>query len=80
MCSSDLGGVESFRREAGHLASACRGNPPRPGVDRVRLPGETGLRRRREQLAGGIELHPAILPALRPWAAKLGVKWNLDRA
>ena len=75
-----FGGVESFRREAGHLAAACRGNPPRPGVDRVRLPGETGLRRRREQMAGGVELHPAILPALRPWAAKLGVKWDLDGA
>ncbi|MEY4088259.1 MAG: hypothetical protein RJB55_530, partial [Verrucomicrobiota bacterium] len=57
-----------------HLAAACRENPPRPGVERVRLPGETGLRRRREQLAAGVELHAAILPALLPWARKLGVE------
>lgn len=69
-----FGGVEAFRREAGHLAAACRENPPRPGVERVRLPGETGLRRRREQLAAGVELHPATLPALLPWARKLGVE------
>ena len=69
-----FGGVDAFRREAGHLAAACRENPPRPGVERVRLPGENGLSRRREQLAAGVELHPAILPALRPWVRKLGVE------
>jgi LDH2 family malate/lactate/ureidoglycolate dehydrogenase len=69
-----FGGFDAFRREAGHLAAACRENPPRPGVERVRLPGETGLRRRREQLAAGVELHAAILPALLPWARKLGVE------
>ena len=69
-----FGGVDAFRREASHLAAACRENPPRPGVERVRLPGETGLRRRREQLAAGVELHAAILPALLPWVRKLGVE------
>jgi L-lactate dehydrogenase len=39
----------------------------------VRLPGERALARRREQLAGGVRLHPAILPALEPWAQRLGV-------
>lgn len=71
-----LGGAEAFRREAGHLAVACRENPPRPGVERVRLPGETGLNRRRLQLADGVELHPSTLPALRPWAERFGVDWR----
>jgi LDH2 family malate/lactate/ureidoglycolate dehydrogenase len=39
----------------------------------VRLPGESGLRRRERQLADGVELHPSILPALAAWAEKLRV-------
>ena len=68
-----FGGEKNFRRQTEHVAAACRANAPRPGVARVRLPGEKGLRRRAEQLASGVELHPGILPALVPWAEKLGV-------
>jgi LDH2 family malate/lactate/ureidoglycolate dehydrogenase len=68
-----FGGEKDFRRQTGHVAAACRANPPRAGFERVRLPGENGLRRRAEQLAQGVELHPSILPALAPWAGKLGV-------
>lgn len=68
-----FGGAEQFRREAGHLAAACRANPPRAGFERVRLPGEAGLQRRAEQLDTGVILHPGILPALRPWATRYGV-------
>jgi L-lactate dehydrogenase len=39
----------------------------------VRLPGETGLRRREKQVKEGIELYPSILPSLQPWSEKLGV-------
>lgn len=67
------GGADEFRRQAEHIAATCRGTPPRAGVDRVRLPGEAGLRRRAEQLAHGVMLHPSILPALAPWTVKLGV-------
>lgn len=68
-----FGGVENFRRQTGHVAAACRTNPPRPGFERVRLPGEAGLRRRTEQLAQGVELYPSILPTLEPWLKKFGV-------
>ncbi len=68
-----FGGVEEFRRQAEHVAAACRATPPRAGFERVRLPGESGLRRRAEQLAHGVALHPGILPALAPWAAKFGL-------
>lgn len=67
-----FGGEADFRRQTEHLAAACRANPPRPGLERVRLPGEAGLRRRAAQLAKGVELHPGILPALAPWAEKFG--------
>ncbi len=39
----------------------------------MRLPGEGGMRRYREQQAKGVALYPTIMPALEPWAAKLGV-------
>ena len=68
-----FGGAENFRRQTSHLAAACRATPPRPGFERVRLPGESGLRRRAEQLAHGVELYPGILAALTPWAEKFNV-------
>ena len=39
----------------------------------VRMPGEAGLARMREQRAHGVKLYPSIMPALEPWAARLGV-------
>jgi LDH2 family malate/lactate/ureidoglycolate dehydrogenase len=68
-----FGGQEQFRRQAEHVAQTCRATPPRAGFERVRLPGESGIRRRSEQLANGVELHPSIMPALQPWAEKFGV-------
>jgi len=68
-----FGGEEDFRRQTEHVAAACRATPPRAGFERVRLPGENGLRRRADQLAHGVELYPSILPTLAPWAEKLGV-------
>jgi L-lactate dehydrogenase len=55
------------------VAAAARSAKPRPGVERVRLPGERGLQRYRDQLANGVALYPTILPALAPWAEKYGV-------
>jgi L-lactate dehydrogenase len=68
-----FGGREAFLRQTQWLAEACHEAKPRPGVERVRLPGERGLALMRAQSAMGIRLHPSILPALEPWAAKLGV-------
>jgi LDH2 family malate/lactate/ureidoglycolate dehydrogenase len=68
-----FGGEDAFVRQAETLAATCRATPPRPGFERVRLPGEAGLRRRADQLAQGVQLYPTILPALAPWAEKLGV-------
>ena len=66
-------GLAAFRRQMDFLAASARDTAPRPGVDRVRLPGESGLRRGREQKANGVALYPAIMPALKPWAEKLGL-------
>ena len=68
-----FGGYHDFVRQTAFLAAACRDTPPRAGFDKVRLPGERGLALRAEQLARGVALHPSVLPALVPWAQRLGV-------
>lgn len=72
-----FGGAEAFSRQMTWLSDACRRSLPRPGFDRVRLPGENGLRRREVQLKDGVELYASILPALRPWTERLGVPFPL---
>ena len=68
-----FGGEAPFTRQMDWLVRACHDATPRPGVERVRLPGENGLKRRREQTANGVALFPAIVPSLQPWAEKMGV-------
>jgi len=68
-----FGGAEAFHRQMDWVAQACVDNPPRKGFECVRLPGQNGLARRERQLRDGVELEPSILPALAPWAEKLGV-------
>ncbi len=66
-------GSEAFLRQSDWVADACHASKPRDPARPVRLPGERGLKLRAEQLAQGVALHPAIMPALEPWAGKLGV-------
>ena len=68
-----FGGRAAFERQADWLVDACRDNPPRPGIEAVRLPGQRGLALRRDQLQRGVALNEDILPALVPWASKLNV-------
>jgi L-lactate dehydrogenase len=69
-----FGGRDAFLRQMSWLADACHSATPRPGGDGVRLPGERGLARWRDQSENGVALHPTILPSLAPWAEKLGVR------
>jgi LDH2 family malate/lactate/ureidoglycolate dehydrogenase len=68
-----FGGRDAFARQIDWLVQACHDAIPRPGGAPVRLPGERALRLYREQRAHGIALYHEIMPALAPWAAKLGV-------
>jgi len=68
-----FGGLAAFKRQMDHVVRACHDATPRAGVERVRLPGEAGMRRLRDQREHGVALYPSIMPALAPWAAKLGV-------
>jgi L-lactate dehydrogenase len=68
-----FGGLDAFKRQMDHMASVTHASQPRPGVEHVRLPGEAGMRRLREQRERGVALYPTIMPKLLPWAEKLGV-------
>lgn len=68
-----FGGAPGFTRQLDWIAEACRANPPRPGVDAVRLPGDRALSKKREQLQNHVQLHPSIAPLLRDCAKGYGV-------
>ena len=75
-----FGGTANFVRQTGFIAAACRRNPPAPGVQAVRLPGELSLARKRQALEQGVRLYPGIMAGLRPLAAELGVALLSPRA
>jgi L-lactate dehydrogenase len=68
-----FGGHRDFVRQTAWLAGKVRATPPRPGVDRVRMPGERGLQRRADQLERGVQLFPGTMDAIAHWADKLEV-------
>jgi L-lactate dehydrogenase len=68
-----FGGQSAFLRQTGWLADACRANPPKPGVEQVRLPGEAALARRADAMAHGVPLYPTIMPSLADAASRLGI-------
>ncbi|WP_137176704.1 Ldh family oxidoreductase [Roseomonas sp. AR75] len=68
-----FGGAERFLAESGWMARAVHGNPPRPGFDAARLPGDGAMARKAKALAEGVALHPSIPPALEKLAARYGV-------
>ena len=70
---SAFGGASGFTAQSDWLVDACRQSPPCDPSRPVRLPGERGLARKREQLADGVALHPGILASLEPWADTLSV-------
>ncbi len=74
-----FGGRDAFLRQMDWLVGACHDATPRPDGARVRLPGENGMKRYREQVANGVALHPSILPSLASWAQKLGVPMPANR-
>lgn len=66
-------GEDAFAQQMGWIVEACETNPPRPGVDRVRLPGQGALARKAVQLEKGVALSQSIVAQLTPWLDKFGV-------
>ncbi len=71
-------GRPAFRHQMDWLADACLTNPPRPGLERVRLPGGTALARKRQALEEGLVLHEGIFDALAEKAKSLGFLTEQD--
>lgn len=71
--SRAFAGLDAFTRQTGHVADACRASRPAEPGKPVRTPGEKGVALADRQTHQGVTLYPSILPALAPWAAKLGV-------
>jgi LDH2 family malate/lactate/ureidoglycolate dehydrogenase len=68
-----FGGLAAFKRQMDYLVDSAHAAAVRPRSERVRLPGERGMQRYREQLANGVALYPSILPSLARWAERFGV-------
>jgi LDH2 family malate/lactate/ureidoglycolate dehydrogenase len=68
-----FGGLAAFKRQMDFLVEAAHGTPVRAGAESIRLPGERGFQRYREQSVNGVALYPTIMPKLAPLAEKLGV-------
>ena len=68
-----FGGRKAFTRQTDWLVRACLDGAPRPGVDRVRVPGEHALARKRMALTNGVVPYPGVIDALRPAAERFGV-------
>lgn len=66
-------GAEAFTRQTGEVVRRSRASRPAKPGQPVRTPGERGMELAGRQRAQGVALYPAILPALAPWADKLGV-------
>ena len=69
-----FGGSQAFLRQTTFMAAACRNNPPAPGIDAVRLPGDAALARKAKALGNGVALYPGILDAMELWAATFGIQ------
>lgn len=67
-----FGGKAGFNRQTTWLAETCKNNPPRPGVDKVRVPGERALACKREALERGVPLSTLIVNGLQPYCEKFG--------
>jgi L-lactate dehydrogenase len=72
-------GQSAFRLQMDWLANACLTNPPRPGVESVRLPGGNALARKQQALEDGLLLQEGVFDAFVEKASSLGFLTTQDR-
>ena len=69
-----FGGRTNYLDETTWLVDACHASSPRPGVERVRVPGDQAAERRAASKVSGVALAPAIVEALVPLGRRLGIE------
>lgn len=69
-----FGGTKAFTDEMDFLAKRCRDAKPKPGANRVRLPGERALELRDRQIQDGVFLAESIEHSLRILGERLGLR------
>lgn len=67
-------GKDAFTSITDRLVKLCQDNPPRAGVDKVRVPGENAMIRWRSAMESGVELSGQIMQGLVAAAEQTGVK------
>jgi LDH2 family malate/lactate/ureidoglycolate dehydrogenase len=65
--------VDSFKAEMDSYIDVLHGQPPAPGVDRVRVAGEPEFEAMEERLRDGIPMHDEVARSLSALGAELGV-------
>lgn len=68
-------GLATFERQMSYLVKASHDSRPVDASRPVRLPGERGLNRKRQQLASGVSLNDGIQQALKQKADELGLNF-----
>jgi L-lactate dehydrogenase len=68
-----FGGCEAYLHQVDQLAEACRASAPRPGFDRVVLPGEAAQERQRQRLQDGVPVAAAVMADLAARAEAAGI-------
>ena len=68
-----FGGQGMYLKQARKLADMVHSSAPREGFDRVRLPGESGLERRAQQLKDGVPLPAVLIDELKAQAQQYAV-------
>lgn len=65
-----FGGLDYFKKEMSFFEENALKSPAPSGGSPVRMPGQRAQQLKKRQLISGVELYPAILPALTPYAEK----------
>jgi LDH2 family malate/lactate/ureidoglycolate dehydrogenase len=67
-------GREAYTRQTTWLVEQCHSNPPRPGVEKVRVPGEQAMVKKRDAATRGVPVAGNTWAALEKAAAQAGVE------
>lgn len=66
-------GLEPFQTQMDEIVRRCHASRPANTSSAVRLPGERGLKLKRQAEDEGVSLYPNIMPMLQPWAEQFGL-------